>query len=485
MFDQFDLQFFSLSNFIWTVFVFAGFGFSVCLHEFGHAIVAYWGGDRSVKAKGYLTLNPLRYADVTTSLVLPLIFLLMGGIPLPGAAVYINKAALKGPVWKSAVSAAGPLATFVVALEISWLMAVLPTLNQLFPIPHEELLFQGLNLLLTLEVAGVILNLIPIPGLDGYGILEPWLPSPWQRQFRSYGRYGVWILFAAFWFVPSFSQGFWAIVQLIDRPLGASPALTALGFARFRQGAQLLFVLLIVGWVAYDKWRKRQPQSGRTAPDSTGDLQTQLATLEEQLEHSWEASTLSQKAWVLTKLERYGEAATCIEETLKLRSDVHSDWLLKGYIHQHLEQLPEAIAAYKLALNLQPQDPDSWTALGRLYAHLQQYDEAIGAYDQAIHHNADPTVHVSLLHLKSHAYFYLQRYQDCLALLEEVFENDPKNADANYNKACCYAQLGQVELGIAALDLALTENSAFRQQAQNDDDLMGLRSHPHFSELVS
>lgn len=74
-----------------AIFVCLGWIISVCLHEFGHAIVAYWGGDTSVKDKGYLTLNPLKYTDINLSLTLPLIFLLMGGIPLPGAAVYINE----------------------------------------------------------------------------------------------------------------------------------------------------------------------------------------------------------------------------------------------------------------------------------------------------------------------------------------------------------------------------------------------------------
>ncbi|MFQ3628339.1 MAG: site-2 protease family protein, partial [Cyanobacteriota bacterium] len=46
--------------FIVALFVFVVWIASVCLHEFGHALVAYWGGDRSVKEKGYLTLNPLK-----------------------------------------------------------------------------------------------------------------------------------------------------------------------------------------------------------------------------------------------------------------------------------------------------------------------------------------------------------------------------------------------------------------------------------------
>ena len=66
------------------LFVFGGWMISLCLHEFGHAIVAYFGGDTSVKDKGYLTLNPLNYTDPGLSLLLPMIFLVMGGIALPG-----------------------------------------------------------------------------------------------------------------------------------------------------------------------------------------------------------------------------------------------------------------------------------------------------------------------------------------------------------------------------------------------------------------
>ena len=53
----------------WLVFplVFIGFVIALCIHEFGHAIVAYHCGDRSVREKGYLTLDPLRYTDLQYS----------------------------------------------------------------------------------------------------------------------------------------------------------------------------------------------------------------------------------------------------------------------------------------------------------------------------------------------------------------------------------------------------------------------------------
>ncbi|MDT4938815.1 MAG: hypothetical protein QOG80_2486, partial [Pseudonocardiales bacterium] len=56
---------------------------SLSLHEFGHAYAAYRAGDHSVESAGYLTLNPLKYAHPVLSIVLPLLFIVQGGIGLP------------------------------------------------------------------------------------------------------------------------------------------------------------------------------------------------------------------------------------------------------------------------------------------------------------------------------------------------------------------------------------------------------------------
>jgi len=77
------------------LFVIIGWLVSLSLHEFGHALVAYLGGDESVADKGYLTLDPLKYTHPVLSILFPIIFLLMGGIPLPGGAVYINTHAIR------------------------------------------------------------------------------------------------------------------------------------------------------------------------------------------------------------------------------------------------------------------------------------------------------------------------------------------------------------------------------------------------------
>ena len=90
------------------ILVVVGWIFSLCLHEWAHARMAYEGGDTSVVEKGYLSFNPLKYMDPIFSIVLPLAFLVMGGIGLPGGAVYIDQSRLKSKQWSTWVSLAGP-----------------------------------------------------------------------------------------------------------------------------------------------------------------------------------------------------------------------------------------------------------------------------------------------------------------------------------------------------------------------------------------
>lgn len=191
-------------------FVTFGWITSLCIHEFGHALVAYLGGDRSVVASGYLTLNPLRYTNLLLSLIMPVIFLLLGGIGLPGGAVYINHSALRSKVWSSAVSAAGPVGTLLCGLlvalpfllpgRIAWLSAG----NFNF---WAALAFLGF-----IEAVAIVLNLLPVPGLDGFGIIRPWLPYSLQDLAIRAGGIGLLAVFAILWYVAPIRDVFFQTV---------------------------------------------------------------------------------------------------------------------------------------------------------------------------------------------------------------------------------------------------------------------------------
>src|SRR5258707_3361059 len=123
-----------MSKIITFLVVLVGWVCSLCLHEFSHALVAYYGGDTTVKDKGYLTFNPLKYTNPMYSLVLPLLFLVAGGIGLPGGAVYIETWRLRSRGWMSAVSLAGPTANLILAIVLGLILRFAhPTSSGIWP----------------------------------------------------------------------------------------------------------------------------------------------------------------------------------------------------------------------------------------------------------------------------------------------------------------------------------------------------------------
>lgn len=203
------------------VIIFFGWIFSLCLHEFSHAIVAYYGGDYTVKEKGYLTFNPLRYTHPFLSIILPLLILFMGGIGLPGGAVYIETWRIRNRFWLSAMALAGPTANGVVAIVLAILLKTLPE--------STSYIWPGLSFLLVLQIWAILFNLIPIPGLDGYGVIEPFLNPAIQMQMNRIRGYAIWILILVFWYIPVVGRFFSLMVTLIALSLGVDLTLASQG----------------------------------------------------------------------------------------------------------------------------------------------------------------------------------------------------------------------------------------------------------------
>jgi Zn-dependent protease len=210
------------------VFVVSGWIVSLCLHEFGHAFFAYRSGDRSVAAKGYLTLNPLKYTDMALSFVLPVLFLLLGGIGLPGGAVYIDRGAIRGRLKHSLISAAGPLANLVFAIVLGVILTNLSTGG----VGHM-LFWSGLAFLAFLQVTAAVLNLLPVPGLDGFGMVEPYLPRYWVAQANRVGGYAFMALLALLW-IPVVNHWFFSVIYHLTDLFGINTDLTTIGHALFQ-----------------------------------------------------------------------------------------------------------------------------------------------------------------------------------------------------------------------------------------------------------
>ncbi len=205
--------------------VLLGWIFSLCLHEFAHAFVAYQGGDYTVKDKGYLTFNPLKYTHPVYSLLLPMLFLMMGGIGLPGGAVYIEKWRLRSNAWVSAVSLAGVSANAVLAIILGIILSLMPV--------SSTGIWPGLAFLGLLQVTAVVLNLIPLPPFDGYGALEPYLPADLRMNLARVGGLLVWVVILVLWRIRFIGDLFWGLIFSLAQLAGIPLQLAALGFDQF------------------------------------------------------------------------------------------------------------------------------------------------------------------------------------------------------------------------------------------------------------
>ncbi|MBC9712427.1 site-2 protease family protein [Streptomyces sp. TRM66268-LWL] len=192
------------------VFVTGAWIVSLCLHEYAHARTALHSGDISIGAKGYLTLNPLKYTHALLSIILPVLFVIMGGLGLPGGAVFIERGRIQGRWKHSLISAAGPLTNVLFAIVCTapfWLDAL----------DGVPLVFQyALAFLALLQVTAALLNFLPIPGLDGYGVIEPWLSYKIRRQVEPFAPFGLLAVFGVLW-IPEVNVWFF---DTIDSLLG-------------------------------------------------------------------------------------------------------------------------------------------------------------------------------------------------------------------------------------------------------------------------
>ena len=102
-------------------------------------------------------------------MIIPIILLAVGGIPLPGGAVLVEPGRLRRRWYASLVSAAGPATNLVAGVVLAMIGAGFNTR-----------LGAALSYLALLQFVAGILNLLPIPGFDGFGILEPYLSPPVQ-----------------------------------------------------------------------------------------------------------------------------------------------------------------------------------------------------------------------------------------------------------------------------------------------------------------
>ncbi len=207
------------------IFVIAGWIVSLCLHEFGHAFTAWRYGDRDIAVRGYLTLNPFKYTNPLLSLGLPVLITLFGGIGLPGGAVWVRTSFMTVRQ-KSIVSLAGPMMNVLLAV-------LLLILTRLCYDPEHLVFWGGVAFLGFLQITGAVLNLLPIPGLDGYGALEPHLSPETQRALEP-AKPWAFFVFLLLLIATPLNQYFFAVVGWFFDLSGVNSGLIGVGFSLTR-----------------------------------------------------------------------------------------------------------------------------------------------------------------------------------------------------------------------------------------------------------
>ncbi|MDO8927117.1 MAG: site-2 protease family protein [Sideroxyarcus sp.] len=167
--------------------------FAITLHEAAHGYVARHFGDMTAYAAGRISLNPLRHIDPVGTILLPLLTLFVGGLLFGWAKpVPVNFSALRNPkkdmLW---VALAGPAANFAMALF--WGLMIKVAL--MFPASYfAEPLIGMAEIGVTINAILMVLNLLPLPPLDGGRIAISLLPHREAYQLSRVEPYGIVIL---------------------------------------------------------------------------------------------------------------------------------------------------------------------------------------------------------------------------------------------------------------------------------------------------
>ncbi len=177
-----------------TLFIISG-----SVHEFGHAFSAYILGDDTAKFNGRLTANPLAHIDIIGTIVFPLVAI-FSGLNILGwmRPVPVNPGNFKNPSKGYAITSfAGPFSNLMQAsFGVILLKLIIMSNSMNFSgITGFDFIIFYIQLYIKINIILMVFNLLPIPPLDGGGIIRHFLPPNLQDKFDNIYRFGIIILY--------------------------------------------------------------------------------------------------------------------------------------------------------------------------------------------------------------------------------------------------------------------------------------------------
>lgn len=169
--------------------------FAITVHEVAHGWVALRFGDRTAQMLGRLTLNPIKHIDPIGTILVPGALLMLGGFIFGWAKpVPVDYRNLQNPKRDMAiVAAAGPLANLAMAIGWAIIAKIGLILATTFPWASVPMILMG-KIGIFLNLVLMVLNLLPIPPLDGGRVLTGLLPNRWAIMLAKMEPYGFFIL---------------------------------------------------------------------------------------------------------------------------------------------------------------------------------------------------------------------------------------------------------------------------------------------------
>jgi len=170
--------------------------FAITLHEAAHGWVANKLGDPTARQLGRITLNPIKHIDPMGTIVIPIALLMLSGFVIGWAKpVPVDMRHFKQPLLDMAlVALAGPASNFLMAC--GWALLITLSTTALADSSIAVYLYQMGKAGMTINIILMVLNLMPIPPLDGGRVLAGVLPKQIALSYMRIEPYGMWIILA-------------------------------------------------------------------------------------------------------------------------------------------------------------------------------------------------------------------------------------------------------------------------------------------------